>query len=282
MRKKKSSNILITGFPNGGKSSLINILLKRKISIVSSKIQTTNENIQAVLNYKDCQMIFVDTPGIIDKKKFYSKKLSREIFKNIEQIDFNLFVYDVTKKLTASKIKKINETLSMFKKNYLVLNKIDLVKNEYLLQQIKQLNKRMCFSETFPISVKKKIGINNLLEMISKTSPYRNWVFENNNKDIINKDLNFILSEITREKIFNLLNKELPYVIKIQSFLKKEKNIVVVEQKIIVEKESQKAIIIGKGGSKIKDIGRRSRTDMEKVLKKKVFLDLRVLKKSML
>ena len=282
MRKKKSSNILITGFPNVGKSSLINILLKRKISIVSSKIQTTNENIQAVLNYKDCQMIFVDTPGIIDKKKFYSKKLSREIFKNIEQIDFNLFVYDVTKKLTASKIKKINETLSMFKKNYLVLNKIDLVKNEYLLQQIKQLNKRMCFSETFPISVKKKIGINNLLELISKTSPYRNWVYENNNKDIINKDLNFKLSEITREKIFNLLNKELPYVIKIQSFLKKEKNIVVVEQKIIVEKESQKAIIIGQGGSKIKDIGRRSRTDMEKVLKKKVFLDLRVLKKSML
>ena len=282
MRKKKSSNILITGFPNVGKSSLINILLKRKISIVSSKIQTTNENIQAVLNYKDSQMIFVDTPGIIDKKKFYSKKLSREIFKNIEQIDFNLFVYDVTKKLTAPKIKKINETLSIFKINYLVLNKIDLVKNEYLLQQIKQLNKRICFSETFPISVKKKIGINNLLEMISKTSPYRNWVFENNNKDIINKDLNFTLSEITREKIFNLLNKELPYVIKIQSFLKKEKNIVVVEQKIIVEKESQKAIIIGKGGSKIKDIGRRSRTDMEKVLKKKVFLDLRVLKKSML
>ena len=154
-------------------------------------------------------------------KKFYSKTFQRN-FKNIEQIDFNLFVYDVTKKLTASKIKKINETLSMFKKNYLVLNKIDLVKNEYLLQQIKQLNKRMCFSETFPISVK-KIGINNLLEMISKTSPYRNWVFENNNKDIINKDLNFILSEITREKIFNLLNKELPYVIKIQSFLKKRK-----------------------------------------------------------
>ena len=117
--------------------------------------------------------------------------------------------------------------------------------------------------------------------MISKISPYRDWKFDNNNnnKDIINKDLNFILSEITREKIFNLLNKELPYVIKIKSLFKKEKNMIVVEQRIIVEKESQKAIIIGQGGSKIKDIGSSSRVDMEKVLKKKVFLDLRVLKK---
>ena len=276
--KKKSSNILITGFPNVGKSSLINFLLKRKISIVSSKVQTTNENIQAVLNHNDCQMIFVDTPGIINKKKFYSKKLSREIFKNTEQIDINLFVYDVTKKLTTLKLKKINETISTFKKNYLILNKIDLVKNDHLLQQIEQLNKKICFTETFPVSVKKKIGIENLLEMISKISPYRDWKFNNNNKDIINKDLNFILSEITREKIFNLLNKELPYVIKIKSLFKKEKNMIVVEQRIIVEKESQKAIIIGQGGSKIKDIGSRSRVDMEKVFKKKVFLDLRVIK----
>ena len=90
----------------------------------------------------------------------------------------------------------------MFKKNYLVLNKIDLISNENLLQQIKQLNNEIKFEETFPISVKKKSVLNNLLEMISKTSPYRNWVFKNNNKDII-KGLNFILSEITREKIFN-------------------------------------------------------------------------------
>ena len=114
--------------------------------------------------------------------------------------------------------------------------------------------------------------------MISKISPYRDWKFNNNNKDIINKDLKFILSEITREKIFNLLNKELPYVIKIKSLFKKEKNMIVVEQRIIVEKESQKAIIISQGGSKIKDIGSRSRVEMEKVFKKKVFLDLRVIK----
>ena len=83
--KKKLSRIIITGFPNAGKSSLINLLLKKKISIVSSKIQTTNINIQAVLNYENCQMIFTDTPGIIEKTKFYNKKLSREIFKTLRR-----------------------------------------------------------------------------------------------------------------------------------------------------------------------------------------------------
>ena len=120
-----------------------------------------------------------------------------------------------------------------------------------------------------------------MLEQISKDSPNREWVFKNN-KNIVNKDINFIVSEITREKIFNLLNKELPYVIKVESSVKNDKKTVVVQQRIFVLKDSQKAIIIGKGGNKIKDIGTRSRSDMEKVFSKKVFLDLKVLKKSAL
>ena len=105
--KTKSSKIIITGFPNAGKSSLVNLLLKKKISIVSSKVQTTKDNIQAVLNYRDCQMVFIDTPGIINKTKYYSKQLSREIFKNIEQVDINLFVFDSTKNLTLLKKKRL-------------------------------------------------------------------------------------------------------------------------------------------------------------------------------
>ena len=279
--KTKSSKIIITGFPNAGKSSLVNLLLKKKISIVSSKVQTTKDNIQAVLNYRNCQMVFIDTPGIINKTKYYSKQLSREIFKNIEQVDINLFVFDSTKNLTLLKKKKIKEIISTFKKNYLILSKIDLIKNQYLLEQINKLNSDIFFSETFPISTKKKIGIKSLLEKISKDSPNREWVFKNN-KNIVNKDINFIVSEITREKIFNLLNKELPYVIKVESSVKNDKKTVVVQQRILVLKDSQKAIIIGKGGSKIKDIGTRSRSDMEKVFNKKVFLDLKVLKKSAL
>ncbi|MBD23152.1 MAG: GTPase Era [Alphaproteobacteria bacterium] len=277
MTKKQSSRILITGFPNAGKSSLINLLFKRKISIVSNKIQTTNQSIQAILNYGNCQMIFIDTPGIIEKTKYNSKKLSREIFKNIEQIDINLFIYDVTKILSISRKKKIKDILSNFKKNYLILNKIDLISNEFLLMQINQINSELCFSDTFPLSVKKKIGISKLLDKISKDSPEGKWMISY--KNTIDKDINFLISEITREKIFNLLNKEIPYVIKVESSVSNLKSIIKVEQKILVEKESQKAIIIGKRGSKIKDIGTRSRNEMEKIFKKKVFLDLKVFKK---
>ncbi len=277
MIKKQSSRILITGFPNAGKSSLINLLFKRKISIVSNKIQTTNQSIQAILNYGNCQMIFIDTPGIIEKTKYNSKKLSREIFKNIEQIDINLFIYDVTKILSISRKKKIKDIISNFKKNYLILNKIDLISNEFLLMQINQINSELCFSDTFPLSVKKKIGISKLLDKISKDSPEGKWMISY--KNTIDKDINFLISEITREKIFNLLNKEIPYVIKVESSVSNLKSIIKVEQKILVEKESQKAIIIGKRGSKIKDIGTRSRNEMEKIFKKKVFLDLKVFKK---
>ena len=217
---------------------MINLLLKKKISIVSSKIQTTNINIQAVLNYENCQMIFTDTPGIIEKTKFYNKKLSREIFKNLEEIDINLFVFDSTKKLNISKIKKIREINQKFKKNLLVLNKIDLINNELLLKQINHLNSELYFCDTFPVSVKKKIGVDKLLQKISKDAPHRKWIF--GNTKIVERNVDFLVSEITREKIFNLLNKELPYVIKIESSIKDLKTLVKVEQRILVEKDSKK------------------------------------------
>ena len=102
MTNKKQCRVLITGFPNAGKSSLINLLLRQKISIVSNKVQTTNKNIQAVLSYKDCEIVFTDTPGVIDKKKFYDKKISREYSNNFEKIDLNLFVFDCTKNISTS------------------------------------------------------------------------------------------------------------------------------------------------------------------------------------
>ena len=146
------------------------------------------------------------------------------------------------------------------------------------MDQINLLNSEFFFSETFPVSTKKKIGIDSLLKKISDNSQNRKWIFDK--KDLIDKDINFLLSEITREKIFNLLNKEIPYVVRVESSLKNLDKFLKVEQRVFVVKESQKAIIIGKSGNKIKDIGSRSRVEMEKILKRKVFLDLKVLKKS--
>ena len=271
---KKCGKILLSGFSNAGKSSLINFFLKKKVSIVSHKVQTTNQKIRAILNFKSNQLIFVDTPGIITNKRFFSKKMSRSLEEEFDSCDLNLFIFDSSKIVNENLLKKINNLVSNFKINFLVLNKIDLINNEKIVQLISEINKKINFSETFPISVKKKIGIDILLQNIIKNIPNKDWIFEEN--DLVNNDLKFQLSEITRERIFKFINKEIPYSVNISTSFESLKNLMKVNQTIFVKKNSQKAIIIGKAGQKIKHIGTDSRLEMEKLLKKKVFLDLKV------
>ena len=271
---KKCGKILLSGFSNAGKSSLINFFLKKKVSIVSHKVQTTNQKIRAILNLKSSQLIFVDTPGIIADKRFFDKKMSRTLLEEFDSCDLNLFILDSSKVINESLLRKIKELVSNFKVNFLVLNKIDLIHNEKLAKLISEINKKISFCETFPISVKKKIGIDILLQKIIENIPKKQWVFEGN--DLINNDLKFQLSEITRERIFKFTNKEVPYSAKIKTSFETYKNLVKVSQIILVKKNSQKAILIGKAGQKIKHIGTDTRPEMEKLFKKKVFLELKV------
>ena len=271
---KKCGKILISGFSNAGKSSLINFFFKKKVSIVSHKVQTTNQKIRAILNFKSNQLIFVDTPGIITNKRFYNKIMSRSLLEEFDTCDLNLFILDSSKVINENVLNKISNLVSNFKINFLVLNKIDLIQNEKIVQLISDINKKINFSETFPISVKKKIGIDVLLQKIIKNIPKKQWVFEGN--DLINNDLKFQLSEITRERIFKFTNKEVPYSAKVKTSFETYKNFVKVSQIILVKKNSQKAILIGKAGQKIKHIGTDTRPEMEKLFKKKVFLELKV------
>ena len=271
---KRCGQILISGFPNAGKSTLINKLIDSKISIVSQKIQTTNQTIRGVLNKNDCQLIFYDTPGIITKKKYFSKKLSRDVFNNSESIDLNLFVLDSTLKVNHTQIENIKKTKSFFKRNFLIINKTDLISNEKLLNQIKLIYNEIKFDEIFPVSAKKKRGLLELLDKIISITPERKWIF--NNFSLSKKEMEFKLSEITREKIFWLFNQEIPYSIRLVSKIEKKKNLNLVTQTIFVNKESQKAILIGNKGLKIKKIGTSARIEMQEVFKKKVFLDLQV------
>ncbi len=272
---KKCGKILLSGFSNAGKSSLVNFFFKKKVSIVSHKVQTTNQKIRAILNYKTNQLIFIDTPGIITDKHFFNKKMSRSLLEESDSCDLNLFILDSSKVINENLLNKIKTLVSNFKVNFLVLNKIDLIKNEKIVELISEINKKIDFTETFPISVKKKMGIDILLQKIIKNIPTRNWLFEEN--DLISKDLNFQLSEITRERIFKFINKEVPYSIKIKTSFETFEKLVKVRQVILVKKNSQKAILIGKSGQKIKHIGTDTRPEMEKLFKKKVFLDLKVL-----
>ena len=276
INKYKCGVILLTGFPNAGKSTLLNNILNKKISIVSHKVQTTKEKISGVININHSQLIFTDTPGIIKNRKYKTKSLSRSIQDEEEKVDLNLFIYDLSKNIDKNLLSEINTIIKNFKKNYLVLNKIDLVPKNRMLKYSEILNSQINFSKTFMISAKKRKGLKFLLNNLIDEIPERKWKY--NEKIRVTKSINYRISEITREKIFNLVNKEIPYLVKIKTKIKNEEKIIKVYQEIYVNKDSQKSIIIGKNGEKIKMIGTRSRIDIEKILKKKVFLDLTVKK----
>jgi len=275
-KKYKCGVILLTGFPNAGKSTLLNSILKNKISITSHKVQTTKEKISGVLNVNNSQLIFTDTPGIIENRKYQTKNFSRSIQDEEKKVDINLFIFDLSKTINKRLLKEISSIIQYFKKNYLILNKIDLVSKDKILKSSKFLNSRINFSKTFMVSAKKSKGLEYLTNNLLSEIPERNWKY--NKKIIVTKNINYRISEITREKIFNLLNKEIPYSVKIKTKIKNEEKIVKIFQEIYVNKDSQKSIIIGKNAEKIKMIGTRSRIDIEKILKKKVFLDLIVKK----
>ena len=276
IKKYKCGVILLTGFPNAGKSTLLNNILNNKISIVSHKVQTTKQKISGVINLNHSQLIFTDTPGIIQNRKYKIKSLSRAIQDEEEQVDLNLFIYDLSKKIDKNLLSQINVIIQNFKKNCLVLNKIDLVSKDRILKYAEIMNSQINFSKTFMISAKRRKGLKFLLNNLIDEIPERNWKY--NEKIKVTKSINYRISEITREKIFNLVNKEIPYLVKIKTKIKNKEKIIKVYQEIYVNKDSQKSIIIGKNGEKIKMIGIKSRIDIEKILKKKVFLDLTVKK----
>ena len=279
INRTKCGVISITGFPNSGKSTLINSFVKSKISIVSHKVQTTQEAIKGIVNISENQLIFIDTPGMVRVRKHFNKKLSRSIMENENICDINLLVIDVAKKIEKKSFELMKELLDICDNNFLVLNKIDLIERSKLLEISKLINEKMNFKNTFMISAKKGEGVKFLLNEIINLIPFKPWIFKNK-KQSTDKDIIFQISEITREKIFQLINKEIPYTVKIETSLQKNKKIYIIEQRILVKKTSHKSIIIGKMGDKIKEIGSRARLDIEKILKSKVFLKLNVAMKS--
>ena len=156
MNEKTCGYVSLIGFPNAGKSTLLNSLIKKKVSIISPKVQTTQEEIMGILNLNNTQIIFCDTPGLNKKKKFNSKKMSRSVFSNLDKIICNLLIVDVQAKFLSDDINFLNKILKNYQKNILVINKIDLVNNAKLLLCSKKLNNEFKFDDTFMISAKKK------------------------------------------------------------------------------------------------------------------------------
>lgn len=271
---KKSGFVAISGPTNSGKSTLLNSIFEKKVSIVSHKVQTTLKSLDAVKNYGDTQIVFIDTPGYYQKKN--DANFIKDVLSGIERSDLLLIILDITSRFEyLEQIEKIVKNYK--KKKFLIINKIDLANNEYVLEKLSTISFIKNFDEVFYLSALKNKNIKKLLDHVSKSLPTQEWIYKKNNSTNISKES--FLAEITREGILKYLNQEIPYQVSIETEKLVKSQNYTIHQKIIVSTISHKKIILGKNGSAIKSIGVYARIEMEKVLKAKCNLFLKVVLK---
>ena len=273
MIKSYCGYISILGKPNVGKSTIINHLLKKKVSITSRKSQTTRNNILGVKTDKNKQMIFVDSPGMHSKSpKIMNKILNKTASGLIEESDLVLFVMQRLQ-FTKEDNFILDKLKSTQAKVICVINKIDQVddKNK-LLPLLDQLSNNYNFLQIIPISAINDNGIQELEDIIKVNLPENPHLYGKNFSNEENND-HFMISELIREKIIRILGDELPHDTFVKlDFLEKEDSIIKIHASIFVVRESQKQIVIGSGGSVLKKIGEQARKDLEKYFEKKIFL----------
>ena len=269
----KSGFVSLIGRPNVGKSTLLNSIIGKKIAITSDKPQTTRNIIEGIYNDNDSQIVFVDTPGIHKPKYKLGKYLNKQAYYSIDDVDVVVFLVDAKEELGKGDLYIIEKLKELNKPVILVLNKIDKIKKENILLKIDEYKDLYHFQEIIPLSALKKDNIKTLLEVLSKYLPDNIKYFDD--ETYTNKRLEFLISEIVREKVFNLTNEEVPHSTTcIVEQIKKEKNNYSINVAIIVDRDSLKKIIIGKQGSMIKQIGIEARKDLEELLETKVYLEL--------
>ena len=274
MKEFKCGTVSIIGKPNTGKSTLINALTGRKISAVSDKPNTTRNKILGVYNSEDCQIIFLDTPGIQKSSKFLNRIMVQSSYQAIGESDIVLVIVDGSRKSTFNTDEIASKIVD--KKPVIAINKIDLIKKSKILSILNVLTAQFPIAESFvPISALEEEGLDILIEEFKKALPVGEKILP---EDMVtDQPEKFYISEIIREKIFNTFYQEVPYrtAVVIEDIVDKRNNSSI-QAYIIVENTHHKQIVIGKNGSMIKKIGIESRVDIENFLSCKVFLDLRV------
>ena len=269
----KSGFVSLIGRPNVGKSTLLNDLVGKKVAITSNKPQTTRNIIEGIYNDSDSQIIFVDTPGIHKPKYKLGKYLNKQAYYSINDVDIIAFLVDASEKLGKGDLYIIDQLKKVDKPVLLIINKIDKTKKENILLKISEYKDLYNFKEIIPLSALKKDNIETLINVLKKYLPDNIKYFDEN--IYTNRKIDFLISEIVREKVFNLTEEEVPHSITcVVEQIKKEKNNCIINVAIIVDRESLKKIIIGKKGHLIKKIGIDSRKDLEKLLNHKVYLEL--------
>ena len=270
----KSGFVAIVGRPNVGKSTFMNYVLGQKIAIMSDKAQTTRNKIQGVYTKDNAQIVFLDTPGIHKPKHELGEFMVKSAYSALKEVDAVLFMVNVSEKrgpgddFIIEKLKGIKTPI------FLVLNKIDLVTLEVLLERVESYKDALDFAGVFPISVLQGNNVNELMEALIEALPEGPQYYPAD--QITDHPEYFVVSELIREKILQLTQEEIPHsvAVTVDKMQKDEFDKVHVYANIIVERKSQKGIIIGKGGRLLKEIGTRARRDIQQLLGNKVYLEL--------
>lgn len=267
----KSGFVNIFGKPNAGKSTLLNALMGEKMAIVSHKVQTTRHRIKAILTGPDYQIIFSDTPGIIEPKYKLHEKMMQAVKSSLEDADVALLITDSRESQDESH--EIFSSLRLKVPALIILNKSDSVSTEQLDAATAFFKQQPYCKDVLIISALKKKGINELLAAIIALLPEGAPFYEGD--DLSDLPTKFFVSEMIREKIFLLYGEEIPYhtTVLIQEF-KEKTTLIKIQADIIVQRDTQKGIILGEGGKMIKQLGTLARKDIEEFLGSKVFLEL--------
>lgn len=268
----KSGFVSIVGRPNVGKSTLMNKLVGENLSIITSKAQTTRHRIMGILSGDNFQIVYSDTPGLLEPKYELHKKMMSFVQVSLEDADLILLVVELEEKYDKALFDRLSRIQTPI---YLVINKIDLAKGSQLEDKIAYWKEQLNVKEIIPVSAISGKNVDRLFKLILENIPQHPAYYPKD--DVTDKNERFFASEIIREKIFLNYSQEIPYSseVSIEEF-KDEEKIIKIRAIIYVERDSQKGILIGKGGASLKKVGTEARKDLEAFFDKKVFLETHV------
>lgn len=267
--EKRSSWVSVVGLPNAGKSTLFNRIMGGKLAIATPKAQTTRNTLKGIKTVGNCQLVFIDTPGLVSPQNKMDKLMCKALSQTFSDADHILLIHDASKPISGQEENLLK--ILQGKTCSLVLNKVDKINKVALLEKAREFQERYDFSHIFMISALKNQGVNKILDTMQKEAVHPGWFFAEDQEMIAPRS--FLAQEMLREKILLNTNQEVPYKVFLDTELyEEEANIIKIHITIYVLTEGQKKIILGQKGQLIKKISTQARYDLEKIFGKKIFL----------
>ncbi len=278
MPETRCGFVALIGAPNAGKSTLLNAMVGAKVAIVTHKVQTTRTRITGIALEEDhnAQLVFIDTPGIFQPKRRLDRAMVSAAWKGSEDAEETVLLIDAKKGLNEEVERIIGALKDAGRKVHLAINKIDTVKRDSLLALAQELSETGVFDEIFMISAQNGDGVADLKAFLAKRAPVGPWMYPED--QVADVTMRILAAEVTREKVFLRLHDELPYAttVETEKWEERKDGSVRIEQVIHVQRETQKGIVIGKGGTMLKTLGQMAREELEEMFGRKVHLFLHV------